>query len=79
MNRGTLEATRVMEWISSRYCVFTTFDLAAELEVMDTSARRHLIALDEAGWVKRVDGGMKGPNGVIPHSYKTLKRIRRVE
>ncbi len=79
LNSGTLEAIRVIEWVSSRYRTFTTLDAAAELEVLDTSARRHLVALDVAGWIKRVDGGKDGPNGVTPHGYRTIKRIRAIQ
>jgi predicted ArsR family transcriptional regulator len=79
LNSGTLEAVRVFEWLSSRHFPFTTLDLACALEVTDTSARRHLVALDVAGWVKRIPDTPEPHSGNLQHTYRSNVRIRRAD
>jgi DNA-binding IclR family transcriptional regulator len=71
-----------MEFISSRHLSFTTNDLAGEMGLSDTSARRILRTLETVGWVEKADGKLSPVfenNGAFPtQHFRALKRIRRI-
>ena len=82
LSSSMLQATEVMEFLSSHYFSFTTNDLAEALGMADTTARRILRTVETVGWVERTDGNLSSTyasNGANPtQHYRTLKRIQRV-
>lgn len=74
-----LQAAEVLEFISARRCPFTVNDLAADMEMSNTCARRILLTVETVGWVEKTEE--KRPpeiDGVpvIGQHFRALKRIR---
>ena len=79
LSTNILIATTTLEWLSVTRLPFTVNDLAAELDVSDTTARKLLRTVETVGWVERSDKGREQDRrGQNPHTYKALVRIRRI-
>ena len=76
LSTGTLQAIQIMEWMSPRRLPFTVYQLAEELELTDTSARRHLRTLEIAGWVNRADDIPTKGNPLA--TYRVAVRVTRL-
>jgi response regulator of citrate/malate metabolism len=73
---NTLIAVGILDWISAQYFSFTVQDLAAELELADTSVRRHLKTLVVCGWINQCESRGNGSNA--EKTYRSNVRIRRI-
>jgi response regulator of citrate/malate metabolism len=73
---NTLIAAGILDWISAQYFPFTVQDLAKELEISDTSVRRHLKTLVVCGWIDQCKSRPSGHNA--EKTYRSNVRIRRI-
>ena len=73
---NTLIAVGILDWISAQHFPFTVHDLAKELEISDTSVRRHLKTLVVCGWINQCESRPNGHNA--EKTYRSNRRIRRI-
>ena len=75
-----LQAVGLAQFLSSRHFPFTVNDLADDLGLSDSSARRILLTVETVGWVARTDEKRVSEDAVggWAQRYRSLIRIRRV-
>ena len=75
-----LQVVGLVEFLSARHFPFTVAELADDMELSDTSARRFLRTVETAGWVEKTE--FKRPTdatgGGAGQHYRAAVRIRRV-
>ena len=76
LSTATHQSVNVLDWISARHFPFTVKDVMGELELADTSVRKHLQTLVVCGWIVRCKNRGNGANA--EKTYRSNVRIRRI-